>query len=135
MFPGQVTWQCHVCVPSTPGERGRSGPRPHSPVEGGAGAVVDHLPVALHLQVGIAVVAAVVLELVDGLRGTEASARGRGRRVGARPGPGRPQGLAEGGESRTGPAGAREACAGGREGEGPSGQGSARRPREARAGR
>lgn len=43
-----------------------------SPVEGGAGAVVDHLAVALHLQVGVAVVAPVVLELVDGLQARRA---------------------------------------------------------------
>lgn len=75
-------------------------PRPHSPVERGAGAVIDHLPVALHLQVRIAVVAAVVLELVDGLRGHGGE---RGAREGER-------GAGEGGRGpggRTGPSGAR----------------------------
>lgn len=37
------------------------------PVKGGAGALVDHLPVPLHLQVRLTVVAAVVLKLINSL--------------------------------------------------------------------
>lgn len=66
-MPGCVTPQCHLGAPRLRGDCGRA--QPHSPIEGGAGAVIDHLTVALHLQIRLAVVTAIVLELVDGLRG------------------------------------------------------------------
>lgn len=100
-----------------------AGPRPHSPVEGGAGAVIDHLAVSLHLQVRLAVVTAIILELVDGLRGHGCQGPGpAGSRVAAGPGKGRewPREGREGGnpgKERSGP--------------GPGRTGSAQRLREA----
>lgn len=86
MSPGWVTPQCRFGVPRLLGDRVQA--QPHSPIKGGAGAVIDHLTVALHLQIRLAVVTAIILELVDGLREQRVSEAGTSRVV-ARPGKGR----------------------------------------------
>lgn len=125
MSPGWVTPQCHFGVPRLLGDGSRA--QPHSPIEGGAGAVIDHLAVALHLQIRLAVVTAIILKLVDGLRGQGPA----GSRVAAGPGR-RVQGQGRGG--REAPGDCREAGEGERPGQGRAVEGAGRPGRRDRPG-